>query len=183
MKNKKETRKIYIILTYTGTVLSKIIKYYTKAEFSHISIALDENLDRMYSFGRLNPYNPFIGGFVVEGINIGTFKRFKNTKAAVYSIEITNNEYKKIKSAIKKIKRKQSIYKFNVIGLFASGFNIKVKKDNSFYCAEFIKYLLDEAKVKFGLPDIIKPNDFKYVSGLNLKYKGILRKYKLDGVC
>lgn len=53
--------KIYIILTYTGTLLSKIIKFYTKDEFSHVSLALDIGLNKMYSFGRLNPYNPFIG--------------------------------------------------------------------------------------------------------------------------
>ena len=86
---KTKTRKIYIVLTYTGTILSKIIRVYTKAEFCHVSLSLDKRLNKMYSFGRLNPYNPFIGGFVHEGINIGTFKRFKNTKAEIYEIEVT----------------------------------------------------------------------------------------------
>lgn len=35
-------KKIYIILTHTGTILSKIIKEFTKDEFSHVSIALDK---------------------------------------------------------------------------------------------------------------------------------------------
>ena len=65
-------KKIYIILTHTGTVLSRIIKIYTKDEFSHVSIALDKDLKQMYSFGRLNPYNPFIGGFIHEYINSGS---------------------------------------------------------------------------------------------------------------
>ena len=52
-------KQIYIVLTHTGTALSTIIKYYTKDEFSHVSISLDEELEEMYSFGRLNPYNPF----------------------------------------------------------------------------------------------------------------------------
>ena len=45
-------KKIYIVLTHTGTTLSKIIKTYTKDEFSHVSIALDNKLQEMYSFGR-----------------------------------------------------------------------------------------------------------------------------------
>ncbi len=57
-------KKIYIVLTHTGTTLSKIIKTYTKDEFSHVSISLDLELKKMYSFGRLNPYNPFWDGFV-----------------------------------------------------------------------------------------------------------------------
>ena len=50
-------KNIYLILTYTGTVLSKIIKNYTKDEVSHVSISLDVELKQMYSFARLNPYN------------------------------------------------------------------------------------------------------------------------------
>ena len=64
-------------------MLSIIIRSLTGAEYSHVSLSLDKKLNKMYSFGRLNPYNPFIGGFVHEGINIGTFKRFKNTKTKI----------------------------------------------------------------------------------------------------
>ena len=47
-------KKIYLVLAHTGTTLATIIKYYTKDEFSHVSIALDDELEEMYSFGRLN---------------------------------------------------------------------------------------------------------------------------------
>ena len=36
----------------------------------------DRDLERMYSFGRRHPYNPFWGGFVIESPRTGTFKRF-----------------------------------------------------------------------------------------------------------
>ena len=88
-------KKIYIVLTHTGTNLSKLIKSYTKDEFSHISIGLDRELKQMYSFGRLNPYNPIWGGFVHEYIDQGTFKRFYLTKAKVYEWQITIWKYKK----------------------------------------------------------------------------------------
>lgn len=169
--------RIYIILTYTGTFLSKIIKKFTKAEFSHVSISLDEELNKMYSFGRLNPYNPFIGGFVHEGINIGTFKRFKKTKAAVYSLNITIEQYKKIEEMINEFEKNKDSYKFNIIGLFAVGFHKKINKECSFYCAEFVKYILDNANIELGLPEIIKPEDFKYLESLKLIYKGKFRKY------
>ena len=38
-------KKIYIVLSFTGTVLSRIIKFYTKNEFAHVSVALDEELE------------------------------------------------------------------------------------------------------------------------------------------
>ena len=98
-------KEIYIILTHTGTVLSRIIRCYTKDEYSHVSIALDKNLENMYSFGRLNPYNPFFGGFVHEKVNEGVYKRFKNTKTCIYSLEIEDSKYRKIEKTINKMKK------------------------------------------------------------------------------
>ena len=169
--------RIYIVLTYTGTALAKLIKCYTKAEFSHVSIALDEELNRMYSFGRLTPYNPFVAGMLHEKIDEGTFKRFKKTKASVYSLNISMEQYKKIEENIMYMYSNKEKYNFNFSGLFAAGFNKKVSKANTFYCAEFVKYLLDNAKVDLNLPEVVKPEDFKAVEKLKLIYKGKLKKY------
>lgn len=100
-------KQIYFVITHTGTILSKIIKWYTKEKFTHVSIALDFQLTRMYSFGRLNPYNPFWGGFVHEQIQSGTFKRFKNTEAVVYSLTIQDKEYRRIEEKIEQMLQKK----------------------------------------------------------------------------
>ena len=93
-------KRIYIVLTYSGTNLSKIIKHWTKDEFSHVSIALDEDLKEMYSFGRLHPYNPFWAGLVHEVPNEGTYKRFFRTKANVYSIEVEDHQFVDLRNTI-----------------------------------------------------------------------------------
>lgn len=173
----KGSKKIYIILTYTGTILSKIIRGYTKAEFSHVSLSLDKRLKKMYSFGRLNAYNPFIGGFVHEGIDRGTFKRFKDTKSEIYSLEVTNEQYNIIKQEIKNMKKNKENYKFNFLGLVLAGINYKYTRANSFYCAEFVKHLVDEADLQLELPNVVKPIDFKISNNLDLLYKGTLKNY------
>lgn len=171
-------KKIYIVLTHTGTLLSKIIRQYTKDEFSHVSISLDKDLGKMYSFGRLNPKNPFIGGFVHEYINKGTFKRFFKTKTKVYSLNITDEQYKIIENTINEINDTKEDYKFNVLGLFAAGFHKKIGKEHSFYCAEFVKYVLEKSDIKTNLPEIVRPEDFKKLEGLELIYEGLLKAYK-----
>ena len=171
-------KKIYIVLTHTGTFLSRIIKSYTKKEFSHVSISLDKDLNEMYSFGRLNPYNPVNAGFVHEEIDVGTFKRFKNTKAEVYSLDVTIKQYKKIVNLIKNFKKHKNEYKFNIIGLFGVAFHKKIRKKNSFYCAEFVKYVLEKCDVDIKLPELIKPMDFKNIEKLKLLYHGKLKNYK-----
>lgn len=177
-----EMEKIYIILTYSGTTLSKIIKYYTKDEFSHVSIALDPKLNQMYSFGRLRPYNPFCGGFVHEKINKGTFKRFYKTRTKVYSLEVREEQYEELKNKIKYIKKIRRQYKFNILGLLAVALRLKVRKNNAFYCAEFVKYLLDEAKIENNLPELVRPENFKEISNIKLEYNGYLRMYKNNSV-
>ncbi len=57
-------RKIYIVLTQTKTYPARAIRLYTNEPYAHASIALDENLDEMYSFARKGLYNPFNAGFI-----------------------------------------------------------------------------------------------------------------------
>ena len=170
-------KKVYIILTHTGTIVSRIIKCYTGHEFSHVSISLDEELTKMYSFGRLNPYNTFIGGFVNEKIDSGTFKRFKKTKAAVYSLVVTDEQYEKMEQAVLKVQEEKDKYTFNILGLVYAAFNKKRDKEYCFYCAEFVKYVLEYGEIDLGLPKVIKPEYFKDLPELKLIYKGYLRIY------
>ena len=172
--------KIYIVLTHTGTILSRIVKYYTRRDFSHVSISLDKGLTQMYSFGRLNPYNPFLGGFVHEYVNEGTFKRFKNTTTAIYSLEINEEQYEIIKNNIDKMEQEKEKYKFNIIGLFAVSIHKKIKKENSFYCAEFVEYLIEKIGDGINLPEIITPEDFKKLENIKLVYTGLLRDYRIN---
>ena len=173
-------KKIYIILAHTGTILSRIIRVWTKDQFSHVSVALDADLEEMYSFGRLNPYNPFLGSFVHEHINKGTFKRFKKTRAEVYSLFVSDEQYEKAKKIIQYFNNNKQKYKFNIIGLACVSINKKIMRKNSFYCAEFVKHILKVIGITEvnQLPKIIRPENFKQLQGLRLEYEGLLKKYK-----
>lgn len=180
MKKKDDTKDIYIILSYSGTNLSRLIRIFSHAEFSHVSISLDEDLKRMYSFGRLHAYNPFLAGLVHESAHYGTFKRFKDTLCEVYSLKIKSSQYETIEKTLNKMIKERKKYSFNIVGLVAAGMNVKYKPKKSFYCAQFVKHLLDIALIDIGLPEIIKPIDFRKPKEMNLEYKGLLRKYKKE---
>ena len=53
----------------------------------------------------------------------------------------------------------------------------KVKREKYFYCAEFVKYVLEQSQIVCDLPDIVKPEDFKEINNLNVVYTGSLREY------
>ena len=87
---------VYIVLTDTGSLFTRLIKRFTKHPYNHVSIAFDESLESLFSFGRKHPYNPFWGGFVRESISGGTFKRFKNTTCMVLRIGVEDKEYESL---------------------------------------------------------------------------------------
>ena len=173
-------KQIYFVLTDTGTILSKIIKIFMKDEYAHISLSLDKDLKKMYSFGRLNPYNPFIGGFVHESIKRGTFKRFKKTKARILEYNIDDEKYENLVQLIKYIKHNRKSFSFNILGLFGYYFRLKRKKEKCFYCAEFVKYIVEMSNIDIELPELIRPEDFKEINESNIIYMGRLKEYKVS---
>ena len=82
----------------------------------------------MYSFGRLNPYNPFWGGFVHESIKNGTFKRFKNTRTEIYSLNIEDEQYNKLVKIINHFKMNTQKYSFNILGLACVSIKRKIRR-------------------------------------------------------
>ena len=172
-------RNIYIVISQTGTVLSRILKLITGAEYNHVSIGLNDDLHLMYSFGRKNPYNPFYGGFVLESPDFGTFKRFSNTKVKILEIEIDEDKYNAITKQIEYMVENNKQYGYNYIGLCMAWFKIVLKFQKRYYCSEFVKEILVKYSVEGNdiLGEIPQPIHFLDLPNTNLIYTGKLKDY------
>ncbi len=173
--------KIYIVISQTGTVLSRILKLITGAEYNHVSIGLSKDLQYMYSFGRKNPYNPFYGGFVLESKNFGTFKRFSNTDVKIISIDVDEEKYKAITERIEYMLSNKKEFGYNYFGLFLAALKIAIKTNNRFYCSEFVKQILldfdiDGSRMFENIP-IPRPIDFLDIPNTSTVYIGKLKDY------
>ena len=93
-------KMIYVLMTQTGTIVSEIIKLYTGDEYNHVSIALDENFDMLYSYGRKKVYNPLNGGMIKESLDTGLFHKCQQTRAKLIGIEVTKEQYDFIKDFV-----------------------------------------------------------------------------------
>ncbi|MBN2797120.1 MAG: hypothetical protein JXR88_17035 [Clostridia bacterium] len=174
-----ENKKIYIMLSYTGTILSRIVKVCTLREYSHVSVALDLEFDSLYSFGRLQPRNPFSGGFVKEEIDGGTYKIFKNTRCKIFELEVTMLQYQNLKDFIDHFIDQSHAYKFNVVGLIGTMVNKPFNRENHYFCSQFVgKALLKSNIYDFGKDvGLIKPTEFAEIPGLKTIYQGKLSGY------
>ncbi|WP_240508115.1 hypothetical protein [Virgibacillus indicus] len=172
-------KKVYVLLTDTGTLFTKTIKLYTRKPYNHASIAFDENLTEVYSFGRKSPGNPFIGGFVKEDIKKGLFK---NATCAVYSLTVSDDDLKRMQQFIRKLDAQKENYRYNLIGLFAVMFNKQLTRENAFFCSQFVATVLNHGEsVHFEKPlSLITPQDLQTATNFKLEYKGKLRDYKRE---
>ena len=170
-------KKIYIILTYSGTIPSKLIKLFTCYSYSHVSISLNKNINTMYSFGRKNVYNPFNGGFIVEKKNGLFYKRFNKTKCLILEIEVENKKYCELRKLLKEYKINQDTYKYDILGLIPRIVNIKIKRKNHKVCSEFVGNLLQSSNIYNFDKEVIKPIDFMNIPFKKIIYEGSLNKY------
>lgn len=172
-------RYIYLVISQSGSWLSQLLKIITGAEYNHISISLSPDLVAMYSFGRIHPYNPFWGGFVVESLHRGTFKRFSEAKGVVISIPVSGESYLGIARTLDGMLTEQGTYRYNYLGLVLAGLHIQYRKGRRYYCSEFVKELLLRSRVKGAtqLSAIVQPIQFLSLPNGRMIYRGYLRDY------
>ena len=168
--------RIYIVLTNTGTIFSKVIKLYTKDPFTHVSLSLDNNLEHMYSFGRKHAYLPFPGGFVHENTKWGTFKRFKNTKSKIIEFKVTNEQFEKIESLVGDINNHKGEYKYDILGTLLAALGKNHNRNHAYYCSSFVYHIMTESGINLDFDEVVKPNDFASIDGKTI-FTGYLREY------
>jgi hypothetical protein len=137
-----EQKIIYIMLSDTGSLLSRMIRLYTREDLNHTSIAFDDELNEVYSFGRKNPRNPFVGGFVREKIHGHLFmSNERPTNCAIYCCKVDIQSYNHIRDQIKMIEDNHDQYTYNILGLFGVMLNIEIEPEKAFFCSQFISFL------------------------------------------
>lgn len=169
-------KTIYIVLTDTGTLLSKAIGMYTRKDLNHASIAFDEQLTEIYSFGRKQQYNPFLGGFVRENVAEGIFQE---ADCAVYRCEVTTEAYMRIRQKIVQFELNQNDYKYNFIGLFGVALNREIQRKRAFFCSQFVATVMQESETHRLLtrPCLTMPHHLAYLPHMELVYEGDLKTY------
>lgn len=173
---------IYILLSHSGSMFSKTIKIFSKDTYTHVSIALDEDLKELYSFGRIKPYNPILGGFVREDIVNGTYGRFPETKCALYSLEIDDKQYSRLKQELYKFKLESEKYGYNLLGVMSAAFNKPIHRRYSYFCSQFVSEILLNSGIKIidKDPSLTSPMDFINCDELECVYEGYLNAYSSE---
>ena len=172
-------RGIYIVLSDSGSAISKILRLFTKAKYNHVSISVKEDLSEMYSFGRRWKYYAFYGGFVRETPYTGVFGVFPKAEIAVFPLSVTEMQCEGIKTRLNEMYAQRKKYKYSWLGVFMVPFRKKLNRKRHYYCSEFVRKILLEFGVmkEEEFPAVTTPNDFLHILNGKQTYEGKYRDY------
>jgi len=168
--------RIYILLSQTTSVMTRLIKFATKTPYNHVSLAFDERLEYTYSFGRIMPNDPLIGGFSHERLDTGVFK---DAECQLLSLDVTPEQYEKMRDRVAQIEANQTKYKFNLLGLIGTKFNFNLDRKHAYFCSQFVSKVLQEVGL---FPEdfpthLVTPCDLANHINLQVEYQGSLADY------
>ncbi len=174
-----QNNAIYILLTQTGSLPTQVIGLFSRYPYNHVSISLDPELTRLYSFGRLRPQNPWIGGFVHENIRSGTFARFPATSYCLLKLPVTAEQYAGVEREIERYERDASRYRYNYLGVVGAAVGVPVGSQHRCFCSQFVARVLDAGSIRLfeKCPDLITPEDFRTSTALEYVSNGLLREF------
>lgn len=169
---------IYLIFSKTRTWLSKSIGYATNSSYTHVAISLDDKFNRLHTFGRIHPNKPFTGGFVVEDLFDGVYKR-PGCQCLIYKIPVNQTQLKQLKYHLMIYIQSSSRYKYNFLGLFAVLIRKSWKRTNYYFCSQFVSELFDRCGIWTSpkTPELTKPTDLLDISNKEIIFEGLLQNY------
>lgn len=169
-------KTIYILLTRSGTLLSKLVYAVTGASYTHASMAFDEELDCLYSSTRKNGYTMFPAGPSKEYLNKGVFRLRGDDPCALYALEVTDEAYVRARRRAEHMMARGELYRFNTLGLILCALHIRWQRRRHYFCSQFVSEVLEKSGA-MELPKdstLMHPNDYAQLPQLKCLYEGCL---------
>ncbi|MDS0526052.1 hypothetical protein NNC19_10205 [Clostridium sp. SHJSY1] len=169
---------IYLVFSKTGTWLSRLIKVLTNHPYTHVALSLDSNFNNMYTFGRLNPNNPFYAGLTIENLYAGVYQKAQYCESLICKIPVTNEQLEKLIIEINKYYSSDIQYKYNFLGLFAVLLDKPWKRENRYFCSQFVTELLINSDIWVSpkLPELTRPIDLIHIDNKEIIFQGLTKE-------
>lgn len=136
-----ENQFIYIVFSSTPYRIGKFIRGLMQETYNHVSIALDEDLNRMYGFARRYYRTPFYGGFVRESRS----RYHLNGKPAnirICRLPVTPLQHETLCHFLEGMHQNQEAYPYNHLSIITALFRRPVKVQDAYTCIEFCVHIL-----------------------------------------
>lgn len=162
-----------VLVVSSETRPAKIIRFFTKSQYNHTSISLDDNYNEFYSFARKKAFSPLDAGFVKEKASYYSLGKNKDVNVKLFKVPIEDNKMVELKKRLVEIENDKE-YIYNFISAILYPFHLSHPTYKAYYCSEFVaevlnKYTnisLDRESSKYSPKDIeLLLNDYLWYEG------------------
>ncbi len=169
-------KTIYILLTRSGTVLSRAIYCFTRDPYTHVSISFDRDLQPLYSSGRKNGDTMFPAGPCMEVFHRGFYLRNRHIPCALYALSVPEERYEAALAQARYFADNAQAYHFNLLGIALCKLGIPFHPRNAFFCSQFVGEILRRSNA-LPLPrdtSLLRPMDYTTLPQLHCIFRGSL---------
>lgn len=136
-----EYHYIYVVFLVTNTYMGKLIRFFTRNQYSHVTVAFDRDLKKMYSFARYHVNSPISGGFVEEKPERYLCNN-KDVMVKICKLPVTEEEYDRIHKEITYFHNNKEEMLYNTVNAVLSLLRKRLKVKNMYTCLEFVTHVL-----------------------------------------
>ncbi len=165
---------IYILLTRSPSMISRVIHYTTGDDFTHSSIAYDDDLYTLCSFARKYPRLMLPAGLVREKLEYGYYRIHANMPCALLCLSVSDVVYARIRSRVDRMISQKDDYRYDACGLIRCKFGKESNRPNRYFCSKFVSEVLeDSGAARLPKPtSLMRPQDFMDMPQLTVLYRG-----------
>jgi len=141
LENKEQMNYIYVVFISTNTAMGKMIRLFTRNRYSHVTVAFERDLNRMYSFARYYINSPILGGFVTERPGRYLYGE-QDAPVKICEVPVEFGEYERIRKEVDFFQRNREEMIYNTANAVLSLLGKRLTAKNMFTCLEFTTHLL-----------------------------------------
>lgn len=143
-------KTIYILLTKSNTILSRLVHLITADSYTHVAISFEGDLQPLYSSSRKNGRTLFPAGPCAEQLHQGYYRKNAQIPCILYELKVSDESYVKAKKEV---------------------------QQNHFFCSQFVSEVLSKSNA-LSLPkdaSLMKPSDYMHLPEQLCRFRGQLQ--------
>lgn len=130
---------LFVMISRTDTGMGRLIRFFTKEQYNHISLCLDGSLQNFVSFARYRQDVPLAGGYVTEPaarlLSCG-----KTMPVRIFKLEISAADAQQLEVLFQMADHVPLVY--NSLGALLQSCHCRCKIPGAYTCLEFAEAIL-----------------------------------------
>ena len=152
---------IYILLTRSRTIVSRLVHLSTGDTYTHASIAWDDDLTTLCSFAHRYTALPLPAGLVREELCGGYYGLHRYMPCALLRLRVDDAAHRLLRQQIEEMLADAARYRYSVAGLLSCRAGREIEREGRFFCSQFVAGMLEKCGA-VALPkpaSLMRPED------------------------